>query len=555
MNDHRDGGRLDAAAALIALAAAAFLYGGVFSALAPCGSWDNLLFGAPMWNEADPGGYYMASAHELYAFHGRLIYPGHPGLPLQVLLNALQAGYYFLAAPRGFGFTSFVAKNIARVFFLSKMMITGLHVLTFVLLYPFALRLLGRARAALLAVLGYATSLPVVYYLSRVSVEPLMILSFLASFLCVWRSLDEAETPRRAALWAALAGAASVFGLATKFHLLWPLPAVCLGHLAWGDGLPWKTPAERRAPRAALLAFAAAALAALALSSRLLDWRDFFAYWDGGGMAGGTVASGLAGLAGRQWGVLLAIARGAAAMPARAWLPGPTKAGAYFLGELPMLAVAGLGAARLVRRGEARGPWLWLGASAAYTVLIWAYRCFGVSGDFHGFHYLFVFTVPAAVGFGEASDALLARRRWTPGAEAGAIALWIGAVHLAALTGAWNSRVQDAAYYGRVRAFSEALAASRGDERVGLVGVAPEAAASTSGLGLLRATPPNRPALIAALTADYVAVDRAELARLSQSPKPGERRVGSVVAVGIVGGTPAALGPFEPARFLAEAWR
>jgi hypothetical protein len=554
MNDRSDGRRLNAAAALLALAAAAFLYGGFFSALAPCGSWDNVLFGAPMWNEADPGGYYLASAHELYAFHGRLLYPGHPGLPLQILLRALQSVFYALAAPRGLGFTAFIAKNIAQVFFLSKMLITGLHVMTFLLLYPFALRLLARPRAALLAVLGYATSLPVVYYLSRVSVEPLMILSFLASFLCVWRSLDERGRPRRAALWAALAGGASVAGLATKFHMLWPLPAACLGHLLWGDGLPWKG-ARGRAPRAALLSFAAAALTALALSALVLDWRDFFASWGVGGMEGGTLASALAGLAARQAGVLVALVRGVALMPARAWVPGETRSGAFLFCELPMLAVAGLGAARLIRREGARGPWLWLGASASYTVLIWAYRCFGVSGDFHGFHYLFVFVVLAAVFFGEASDALLARRRWSPRAEAGAIALWIGAVHLAALTGAWNSRLRDAAYFGRVRAFSEALASSRDGERVALVGATPATAASITGLAVVRETPPTRSALIDALAADYVAVDRATLARLSLSPAPGERRAGSVVAVGIVDGTPAARGPFEPARWLAEPRR
>ena len=544
--------RLDVAAALTALAAAAFIFGGLFSALAPCGSWDNRLFGVPMWSEADTGAYCVASAHELYSFHGRLLYPGHPGLPLQVLLHALQVGYYALAGARGgLGFTSFIAKNIAEVFFLSKMLATGLHVLTFVLLYPFALRLLRRERAALLAVLGYATSLPVVYFLSRISVEPTMVLFFLAAFLCVWRSLDEGARPGRAAFWAALAGAASIGGLSSKFHLLWPLPIACFGHLLWGDGLPWSVPPARgRAPRAALLAFAAAALASLALSSLLLDWRDFFANWDIVGMTGGALAAGRAGLPAQASRALAAFAHGVSAIPARAWLPAPSKSGAYFFCELPMLAVAAVGAARLSRRADVRGPVLWVGATAAYTVVIWAYRCFGVSHDFHGFHYLFVFTVPAAVCFGEASDALFARRRRTPGAEAAATALWIAVIHFAALDGALGSRLRDAALYRPVRVFQEALTAAPGNSRVALVGATPALAVSTSGLAVLRSTAPTRSALIQALTEDYVAVDRQELERLMRVSAPGERPVAAVVALVSDGGDVVAVGPFDPARWL-----
>jgi hypothetical protein len=558
MNDRSNGRRLDAAAALIALAAAAFLYSAVYSVLAPCGVWDNLLFGVPMWTEADPAGYYLVSAHQLYAFHGRLLYPGHPGLPLQILLNALQWLYYGLAAPAGQGFTAFVAKNFAQVYFYSKMTATALHAASFGLLYAFARKLLGgRERAALFAVFGYATSLPVVYYVSRVSVEPLMIVFFLGSFLCVWRSLEETRSPGRSALWAAAAGAASIAGLTTKFHLLWPLPALCFAHLVFGDEPPWKRSSGRlRASRAPAAAFAAAALAALALSALLLDWRDFFAYWAVGGMDGGTVGSGLAGLVARQAGVLAAIVRGAAAMPAANWLPGETKSGAYFLCELPMLAAAAWGAVLLFRRGAARaGRWFWPCAAVAYTVLIWAYRCLGVSGDFHGFHYLFVLTALAAVPFGAASDALFERRRWTGSEEACAGLALVLLVHAFALCGAVGSRSADAASYRRTRAFAAALAGTREGERVALLGAAPEAVVRASGLAVIRDTAPLRSALMDELFGDFVSVDRAELERLATRPGPGERRVGAVVAIGLVDGGPAAQGPFKPEDWLAATAR
>ena len=553
MKDRSTGPRLNASAFLLAISAAAFIFSAAFSALAPCGTWNNVLFGVPMWTEADPAGYYLVSAHELYAFHGKHLYPGHPGLTLQILLHALQAAYYALRAPGGLGFTAFIAKNFTQVFVLSKLLATGLHLMTFVLMYRFALSLLRRERAALLAALGYATSLPVVFYLSRVSVEPLMIIFFLAAFLCSWRSLDETKRPRRAALWAAAAGALSVAGLVTKFHLLWPLPAACLGQLLFGDALPWKRAAAgMRARRDAALAFSAAALAALALSSALMDWRDFFAYWDVGGMDHGTIGSGLAGLIAIQIDVLKAIVRGAAAMPASLWLPGATRSGVYLLCELPLLLVAAAGAFRLFRAGgERAGRWFWLASAAAYTVLIWAYRCFGVSHDFHGFHYLFVFTTLAAVLFGAASDAIFERRRWEPAAQAAAIVLWIALIHALTLKGVFDSRLQDAVLYRRVRAFGSALASAPDRDRVALIGIDPETAVGLSGLAILRETPPMRSALLEEMASDYVKVDRAELERLTTRPAADERPVGSVVAIGVVDGVPSAVGPYPPDRWLA----
>ncbi len=543
---------------LIALAAAAFLFGGVFSFLAPCGNWNNLLFGARMWEEVDPGGYYLSSAHELYRSHGHPLYPGHPGLTLQILLNALQAAYYGFAAPSGFGFTTFIAKNIARAFFLSKMLITGLHVLSFVLLYLFALRLLRRERAALLSVLGYATSLPVVYYLSRISVEPLMVVFFLASFLCVWRSIDGAERRLRgpAALWAALAGAAAVCGLMTKFHLLWPLPFLCLGHLWWGDRFPFvgRMIERSHARLFSIIAFAVAALATFALFSALLDWRDFFALWEVGGMDSGTLSGGLTGLVTRQAGVLAAIADGVRTMSPSVYLPDATRSGAYFFCEIPMVAIAGLGAVLFFRRQKAQtARWLWLGAGVGYSVLIWGYRCFGVSHDFHGFHYLFVFTILAAVFFGEASDILLERLRLGSLTKIVAIALEIFLIHQAVFWGVLNSRLHDIASYESLRVLNEALASVHGNQRVAVIGIDRATAVAAQGLAVL--TPQIHSALIEALTEDYIAVDSRDLARLTASSSPGERPIGALVSVMSVNGTPTAFGPFEPGRWLAETAR
>jgi hypothetical protein len=221
-----------------------------------------------------------------------------------------------------------------------------------------------------------------------------------------------------------------------------------------------------------------------------------------------------------------------------------------------MLIVAAAGAARLFRAGgERAGRWFWLAAAAAYTVLIWAYRYFGVSHDFHGFHYLFVFTMLAAVLFGAASDAIFERRRWTPAAEVSAIVLWIALIHALTLKGVFDSRLQDAVLYRRVRSFGAALASARGRERVALIGIDPQTAVGLSGLAILRETPPMRSALLEEMAGGYVKVDDAELARLTSRPAADERPVGSVVALAVVDGVPTAVGPYPPERWLAAAPR
>ncbi len=437
------------AKAVLALGTVYLLFSGVMSALAPCGSWDNVVFGAKLWNEGDPGGYYIPSAHELYSSNGRLLYPGHPGLTLQILLHAIQTAYHAAFAPAGAGFSEFCAANLARIFLLSKLAMTSAHVASFGLFLAFARRLLNNERAALLATFGYATCWPVVYYLSRISVEPLMVVCFLGTFLALWKHEDEGGEG-----WAALAGFAAVSGLATKFHLLWPLPLIGLAALA-------------RRPKG-LLAFAAAAAAALALYSALLDWRDFFSYWE--------VQAVLAGSPIRR--VLLGIPR----MPLAHWLPGPTRSGLFLLCEGPLLATAAYGLFLHLRRpGVRRARLAWLAAAVGYTLAVWAYRCIAVSGDFHAFHYLFPFMVLAAVFFGEGSEALLSR------APASGRILWLVVIHAVALNAALDTRVKDAAFYRRVKPYQAG--------RPGL-----------SGLGIIRATPPTSSRLIDAATKIPVAV-------------------------------------------------
>lgn len=432
--------------ALLALCAAYLLFSLLLSALAPCGSWDNVVFGARMWNEGDPGGYYIPSAHELYSSGGRLLYPGHPGLPLQILLHAIQAAYYAASAPAGQGFSAFVAENLSRIFLFSKLAMTSIHLVSFGLFLAFARRLLKNERAALFAAFGYATCWPVAYYLSRVSVEPIMIVCLLGTFLALWRH-EDGRRPE----WAALAGFAAVSGLATKFHLLWPLPLIGLAVL-------------RRRPKG-LAAFAGAGALTFLAYSALLDWRDFFAYWEVPAVVAGSPVK--------------RTAFGFLRIPLANWLPGPTRSGIFLLCEGPLLGASAYGAFLWFRRRDAERARLWpVLALVAYTVAIWAYRCAAVSGDFQGFHYLFPFMLLAAVFFGEASEKLLGK------ASLPVKVLWVVLAHAVTLNAALDTRVKDAGFYRRVRPYQAGRPA-------------------LSGLGILRVTPPTRSALVDAAQAAF----------------------------------------------------
>ena len=446
--------------ALVALSAACVLFGAYFSWRAPCGSWNHSVFGAPKWNEGDPGGYYIPSAHELYSSGGRLLYPGHPGLPLQIVLHAVQALYFLTAAPSSLGFTAFIARRIAVVFFLSKLLMTLLHVLSFWLLLAFARQTLGRDRAALLAVLAYATSLPVLYYLSRISVEPLVSIFFLATFLAAWRCVDE-RSPRRSIVAAVFCGAFAVSGLATKFHLLWPLPIIGLLSL-------------RTARRTAVSAYIGGAALALILYSRLLNWRDFFAYWDVSGMSG-SASAGFGGLLARQLGIFPSIVQGLRRMPSADWLPGRTRSGLFLLCEAAFLALSVYGF--LLPRDKYPPPQrlFWPSLAAAYTLLIWLYRAAGVSGDFHDFHYLFVFVLLMSLFFGQAAAAILPKTSPASGGpkEAALTLLLLAAVHAVPLWAVIDSRSRDAEYFSHIRAFPDASSELSAGSHVEVVGSSP----------------------------------------------------------------------------------
>lgn len=424
-------------------------FGAYFSYAAPTGLWKNQVFGTELWLENDPGGSYVASAHELFLSDQGPLFPGHPGTTLQLLLCALQHAYSWIAGDERYSYTSFTARHIHRVFFLSKMLVAALHALGVYFVYRLAKALHQREGAAVAAALGYATCLPFLYYLSRISVEPLLVLFFVTTFLSLaacHRRLEAGDSTG-ALVSGGLAGVLAVSGSFSKLNLLGPLPFFGLAYLLAraGFGSAARVPVSRRLP--SCLAFALTALLAGLLYSRLVDWRDFQALWRDN--------SGLRRLF-QDWSFA-------------ALLPAADADGFFLLSELVFLGLAAVGWVALLRRpSPAKPDFAWLSLYSCWVIMLWSYRV-ATLGNLRPFHYLLPVMVLAAVSFGSVTHGMLARSRWSRRNRWIALVAWVGLVHLGAIWSVTDSRSRDAALYQPLREVHAVLGDLEPGQRVGLL--------------------------------------------------------------------------------------
>ena len=207
------------------------LFSCISAYLAPLGYWRNQMLGVVFYNESDPAGIYVANAITFFDRPSAYC-AGHPGTPLELLLHLLILSYYGVSSVFGYDgpYYEFCAVNIHRIFFLAKVTMTALHLCSFFVLYKFADRILKDRSASVLSVLGYATSMPVLYYLTRVSVEPLIVIFFLLAFLGFWYYEDSIAQNnfKKGFKWLVVVGLATASGFFTKLHLLALLPLFML---------------------------------------------------------------------------------------------------------------------------------------------------------------------------------------------------------------------------------------------------------------------------------------------------------------------------------------
>jgi len=155
------------------------------SANGAIGNWDIHVLGVRHGAVWDPGGSYVGSS--ILLFEQRYApYVGHPGLTLMLVCH-VAARIAFWMSGTHLGFQQFAGTHIRDVYLASMVATTVLWIAACVALGRVALVVLGDRRLARIAVLAFATSYPVLYYMNKVSPEPLVVTFALLAFLWLWR--------------------------------------------------------------------------------------------------------------------------------------------------------------------------------------------------------------------------------------------------------------------------------------------------------------------------------------------------------------------------------
>jgi len=173
-----------------------FLFSAIFlsSLIAPGGSFINTIGDrVPMWGDNDPAAWYLTSAHEL----GRLpvIFPGHPGITLNILLWLIQKFIVFFSN-NNLTFSQAVASNIFYVQVLSKTVCSLIFIGSSFIIAELGATLFKDRNIGKVASIFFSSSFFSVYFLNRISPDGLVILFFLLSFLFLVKALDGPTSPR-----------------------------------------------------------------------------------------------------------------------------------------------------------------------------------------------------------------------------------------------------------------------------------------------------------------------------------------------------------------------
>jgi len=517
---------------LAALAVAYLALGGYWTWRAPAGRWTNRIFDFAMWGESDPGEWYIPAAHQFVSQRGRSCFPGHPGLPLVTVLYVEQVVLFSLGRLSGTSadFTPFIAQHTLAVWVVAKLGVVCLHLLSFAALYQFALALSRRTDVALLSAALYATSFPVLYYLNRVSVEPLMNAFFLWTVVCLVKG-DEAEPPRwKPLLWMALAGICAASAFFTKIHLmaLWPVFGAASIVACLGNAAP--VPLRRRLMMVS--AYLGALLASGAVYSYFMDWAAFARYW--GSFNTQTPTPTIASVPGfftrMSAGITSSLVNALSQTKLTDLLPACTKSNCFFFFEFLFLVAVVVGLVPVFRQAGRRRRLVCLVLAYCFLVgCIWFYRAGGT--DFHGFHYLFpalAAVAPLAVaGIGVVAPGLLDETRspWRRGLEMCAAVL---VLHYGGFFAVADSKRQDHDAYvqaGGPRYFA-ALRMAEPSQRVAVIG---RALQRFHGLSDKLAEEDRRSPLVAALMDKVFVSEEPPSERLAFAKKARRRSVGVVV--------------------------
>lgn len=257
---------------------------GIISYYSLFGYWEFKVLGIPSHFNWDPGGAYLGSG--ITFFNQRYIsWVGHPGIPLMALIQVIARSLYGCALIDGISvpFEAYAAKNMVKIILVSKLAISLMHMLSFYVLYIFALKLLKKKEMALLTVLAYATTYPVLFYFNNISPEPIMLLFTLLAILFIWKYLESAykHNNLRAYGFIVFAAFATACALLTKMMITAPLALfICLLILAHPHSLSGneqKLRLKQRIGNSIIYLFFFGLF--IIIIGWKINWNKFFEFW------------------------------------------------------------------------------------------------------------------------------------------------------------------------------------------------------------------------------------------------------------------------------------
>lgn len=240
------------------------------SSSALTGGWEIHVLGVEHGSIWDPGGPYFGGGILLFR-EPFAPFVGHPGLTLMLLCHLVAKAVY-LPFSSEMAFDSFVARYLYWVVMAAMLSITGVVIAVLAVLERIALRVLQQRRLAMLAVATYGSTYPVLYYLNKISPEPLLVLFTLLAFLWLWRYYELQGRPL-GLVFLALSAQAAVAALYTKALIVAPIVLFIPVQLLFCGGAP-----GRRRLRDAIY-FVVLCVPGLLLGAVKTDWAYFIQFW------------------------------------------------------------------------------------------------------------------------------------------------------------------------------------------------------------------------------------------------------------------------------------
>lgn len=202
-----------------------------------------------------------------------------------LLVQLIARAYYWIGSvciEIHVSYYSFLAKNLFGLIFITKLAMTVINLLSFYVLYSLSLKVLRDKWLARNAVIAYATTYTVLYYINFVVPEPLLVLFTLLSIDCAWKSYEsrDHENGVRKYQYIALSAFCAIAAFFTKMMIAAPLVILIpVFLLVQKKSLTEKTFLPLRERILSAFTFIGAAVPFALLCAYKVNWTDFLKFW------------------------------------------------------------------------------------------------------------------------------------------------------------------------------------------------------------------------------------------------------------------------------------